>query len=455
MRISLPFLRRKTTTVVAEDVDPISLFDSEAGLEAALDPSSVRAAVRAIVRGVAPVHAVAASQPASDQVTVDAIIGRKTQVFWTEAVAIVHGASQQATAETIPDRAGILLTSTGGIELEPSRRAASVDDLARTLHVLVSGEQIPAPLRLFISKWITPADVHALPDFTRELAYFARPDSEALIRAVYERHLKTAAAALPVAKPGEPPRPVEKKPKRKVAVPRGAVVAVVALAVAGGATFLAQAWMRAPRGASPVSTVAAAITASTGLSGLTGPTGAPLDGERAGKTDTELPAPKPARNRASSARATATQARTESSGPALAPQIQIDAGTIDFFGRPSVAAAANRPAQSAGVASADSRPTAPEPSPEHVYTVSDPEVKPPLMLYPTLPPVLSINGDTNSMEVVVSRDGNVERVRLISVAKRMTDMMLLSGAKTWRFQPASLSGEPVRYRMVVSWSATP
>jgi hypothetical protein len=34
-------------------------------------------------------------------------------------------------------------------------------------------------------------------------------------------------------------------------------------------------------------------------------------------------------------------------------------------------------------------------------------------------------------------------------------MMLLSGAKTWRFQPASLSGEPVRYRMVVSWSATP
>jgi hypothetical protein len=33
--------------------------------------------------------------------------------------------------------------------------------------------------------------------------------------------------------------------------------------------------------------------------------------------------------------------------------------------------------------------------------------------------------------------------------------MLLSGAKAWRFQPASRDGEAVRYRALVSWAGTP
>jgi hypothetical protein len=45
-------------------------------------------------------------------------------------------------------------------------------------------------------------------------------------------------------------------------------------------------------------------------------------------------------------------------------------------------------------------------------------------------------------------------VRLISAARRMTDMMLLSGAKSWRFAPALLDGQPVRYRITINWSAT-
>ena len=90
-----------------------------------------------------------------------------------------------------------------------------------------------------------------------------------------------------------------------------------------------------------------------------------------------------------------------------------------------------------------------------VYSSADSDVEPPQMLYPSLPPAISNSADVNVMEVFVSERGQVERVRLVSMARRMTDMMLLSGAKTWRFAPASRDGQPVRYRMVVSWSATP
>ena len=59
------------------------------------------------------------------------------------------------------------------------------------------------------------------------------------------------------------------------------------------------------------------------------------------------------------------------------------------------------------------------------------------------------------MELIISEDGTVEQVKLLSDPKRMTDMMLLSGAKTWRFDPARREGTPVRYRLVFMWEATP
>ena len=61
----------------------------------------------------------------------------------------------------------------------------------------------------------------------------------------------------------------------------------------------------------------------------------------------------------------------------------------------------------------------------------------------------------NRMAVIVSPDGSVERVQLVDGPTRMPDMMLLSGAKTWRFSPAIKDGEPVRYRTVLTWSGLP
>jgi hypothetical protein len=93
-----------------------------------------------------------------------------------------------------------------------------------------------------------------------------------------------------------------------------------------------------------------------------------------------------------------------------------------------------------------------------IYSTADIEVEPPVLLTPQLPPPLFIDSRTdrvNRMEVVVSELGTVERVRLVDGPTRMPDMMLLSGAKTWKFAPATKDGEPVRYRTVVSWTSIP
>ena len=94
-----------------------------------------------------------------------------------------------------------------------------------------------------------------------------------------------------------------------------------------------------------------------------------------------------------------------------------------------------------------------------VYSRDDVDVQPPVMLQPQLPPPLMIGGPSegtlNRMELIVASDGSVERVRLMSAPRRMADMMLLSGAKLWRFAPAVKNGEPVRYKTIVSWVAFP
>ena len=92
-----------------------------------------------------------------------------------------------------------------------------------------------------------------------------------------------------------------------------------------------------------------------------------------------------------------------------------------------------------------------------VYSIKDADVQPPLLLHPQIPANLMLAGESrlNIMEVVVSETGSVERVRLIAGPSRLPDVMLLSGAKAWRFQPASRDGEAVRYRALVSWAGTP
>ena len=91
-----------------------------------------------------------------------------------------------------------------------------------------------------------------------------------------------------------------------------------------------------------------------------------------------------------------------------------------------------------------------------IYSSDDPDVVPAQLLteHRNAVPSTSTTFDVNTMELVISKGGRVEQVKLAAPPKRMTDMLLLSGAKTWKFAPALKDGQPVRYRAQFSWATT-
>jgi hypothetical protein len=92
-----------------------------------------------------------------------------------------------------------------------------------------------------------------------------------------------------------------------------------------------------------------------------------------------------------------------------------------------------------------------------IYSKADLDVTPARLLTPQTggPTFRNVKPDINTMELVVSKLGRVEQVKLITPVRRMTDMLLLSGAKTWKFTPAMKNGQPVRYRTQFSWETMP
>jgi Gram-negative bacterial TonB protein C-terminal len=94
--------------------------------------------------------------------------------------------------------------------------------------------------------------------------------------------------------------------------------------------------------------------------------------------------------------------------------------------------------------------------PSVVYSQTDENIEPPRLLSRPLPRRLPSGGsDAATVEVVISPDGGVERVRLTSKPRRLVDVMELSAAKAWQFDPALKDGQPVRYRFELGTSAPP
>ena len=89
-----------------------------------------------------------------------------------------------------------------------------------------------------------------------------------------------------------------------------------------------------------------------------------------------------------------------------------------------------------------------------VYTHANSEVTPPVWSRRQLPSEPSPDSQTGYFDIVIDTNGDVESVRLISPTRRYEERMLMSAAKAWKFRPARLNGEPVRYRMQVPITLT-
>ena len=90
---------------------------------------------------------------------------------------------------------------------------------------------------------------------------------------------------------------------------------------------------------------------------------------------------------------------------------------------------------------------------DKIYSRSDASVTPPRQVYPALPARPSPGKRPENLTVVdlvVGADGQVEHVRLRTTPRDVHEFMLVSAAKAWRFEPATVDGRPVRFRHSVA-----
>jgi hypothetical protein len=96
---------------------------------------------------------------------------------------------------------------------------------------------------------------------------------------------------------------------------------------------------------------------------------------------------------------------------------------------------------------------APAPAPRREVVANQPsgEIRPPMALKQSVPPVppdLSRFGQLRSgeIEVLIDETGKVQSAKVINSIHPVYDAMILASTKSWRYDPATADGVPVKYR---------
>ena len=403
-----------------------------------------------------------AGYAASRLVSLGEVVTRGIPVHWDEAVAAIEELCELLMSNgkelPVPALQDVLIGAGGVVTFRnPGRGEKGPVGAGRALHALLSTAEVPVALRLFVTQATAPETHESIREFAAALAYFGKPTRQELVRAIYDR---CVAAPGGVGVPGTPPLPavrdrkapdVREAPPLKRRRPAWVVPVAITVCVLGAAGWL---WLiggasgineePSPGVLSQTKDVIASL--STGVREALGAGGG-------------APASDPPAVIQGPARAPRTSAGT--SRPSVG--IRAASETLEL---PSLSVAPEQPPLTA-VPIPQSLLQAPEASTDgpadreavrDLYSSEDTDVSPPVLLYPQLPPPLIVGSSTgplNRMELVVSAEGAVERVRLLNGPTRMPDMMLLSGAKLWKFTPAVKDGEPVRYRTVLTWAGFP
>lgn len=402
------------------------------------------------------------------------LLARSVSIRWDEAVAVVQELIDVLTSgggdnPPVPDVNDIVIDDSGAVTAKRlGRGERGPIAAARVLHALLSSGDVPVPLRLFVTQANAPETHASLQEFAKGLAYFGRPGRAEMIRALYHRYATSSGNAAPASRPSpQPPPPRETNPSPFEAPrrrrPRWLLPVTITACVASLGAVI---WFGVLRGDSGqpsqlVSETAKAIVAvgNTVKGAIDSATAAPaIPAPQAKAVNTAAPerAAQPRRQAS-----TSTVTREKGVGtPSASFTTPVIADLLHTLRTPS---GPSEPGESA-----TSTPNEPEPAVEPssgaealaaIYSHEDVNVQPPVMMYPQLPPPFMVSsagtGVVNRMELVVAADGSVERVRLVNGPTRMPDMMLLSGAKLWKFTPAFKNGEPVRYRTMVTWSGFP
>jgi hypothetical protein len=399
--------------------------------------------------------------------TLARLVASKVPIEWFEGVAIVQELCAAVTArgplrdQRVPELTEIAISPDGEVKLLGEGPDAQwlVHRVGAVLLALVSEAALPIQLRLLALEEVSPAPrFNSIRELSAELEYFERPDRRQIVRGVFERYMAAmtpapaaSAVPLPLLEPPAPSMPAGRRKSRR------RVWAATAL---GAAALLA----------------AAAVRAWDRPEGLWMRDGARQASVVAGD------AARWARYQVSSGFATAKRTvgadakEPKKPGPGLTFVDPSGASTPRSLPGAELLPATPVPgAGPAGSAAADAAPvglpgqvesgiweaigwlpgtvppsTAPSAEEAVIFTAADARVVPAGLLQPRLPRSGRAGGDPAALpevELVISAAGEVESVRLISQGAGARSAMMLSAMKNWRFQPATLNGEPVRFRM--------
>jgi TonB family protein len=100
---------------------------------------------------------------------------------------------------------------------------------------------------------------------------------------------------------------------------------------------------------------------------------------------------------------------------------------------------------------------APVASSLRIFTSSDANVVPPLVIRQELPPFpgTALVGKLGLMDVVIDENGGVESARMLQTVTPQYDKLALAATKGWHYQPATLNGVPVKYRKPIQVTVKP
>jgi len=384
-------------------------------------------------------------------VSVADLLSRRVALHWYESVAIVAGLCSALVddhATAIPTAGDVVLSQDGAIVIGGRSRNADPVALPRLLHKLLASNPPPMPLRLLVLNTISSDGDKSPAAFGQALAYFERPGREEMILSVRQRCLET-----PIPEPGsvpsedieelvveatpEPPSRPTRRRGRSVAAGLLVCASIAIVLVAAGR----QSGSSSDRPGALAGIVAHAKEAGRQLahglaSALSFDANAPQEvAQTLPPAEAASPRPKSARPKKLAVGPSAPVA----SAASLADDVELDAHVTSI-------SAVNEQETIAPIEVNEEAP---------VFYTEDTEAQltPPRLLDPVrLPSWAQTDGNMLSrIELDINDSGIVERVRMVSPAMRLTDMMILSAAKMWIFEPATKDGRAVPYRLTLNW----
>jgi outer membrane biosynthesis protein TonB len=388
-----------------------------------------------------------------DQIRLDDVLGRATDVQWFEGIAVVQlicrtWRARGMSDSSFPGAADVILGPGGSVAVTGALPGHAVHAAAHLLARMLS-EDVPVRLRLAVSQaTATEAAYPSLDAFSEELRYFERPNLEGIVESVRQRALRAAPRAVaavpsPVEAPAQPKRaPASSPPAARRRVGGWAVVAVIVSAAAcAGVWAIGRAQIRAS--ASQASLESAPLPApGKGMKTQRGSHAATVSAPRISVL--------PPRS-------------TEYAPHVLAAEIEstTDVLTLGQLASHSYPNRINLVDVAPGVVPAKLLVTETastldvDADADRIYTQRDANVTLPLNVYPKFPTQAAVPDASHRtvLELTIAKDGLVEEVKMLTAPRNIHEFMLLSAVKAWRFEPARVDGRAIRFRHTVTLDA--